>query len=1041
MQLQQISMIVNSPLWQLVSLRQLAVSLFVWISCAVTILLVSGCGKKDSPTSERSIVTTDTAPTSVEDDDDSRTIERLLDAAGEAIQRQDWATAREKLRQVLLIDPTHSAALVGTANVEARMGNFVAALEVLESVDPQDPEFGIASLMQAAKWLADSGSIQKAKQKYSLAISLAPNDETLSRQYAHFLNQVGWRYEANQVLSELVEAGKATELELRAMLDLSNSYAAAAATGWDKPVRREGPLSKALGLISSRQPREAKKVLDNLIASRIMVGDAAVDAAFAAVHADLQQFKDVDDIIRGADRSIERYPLYWRAIGDRFVFQNLPEPAAGAYLKSLTLDATNQVSHERMMAVLLQLGNVELARAVDDRRALLLTIQQSAAFVGAGQPYDLPAGLDLLQALEEAGEPLQAAAWLEHLLRRHEPANESDLQSHLSRIQGWRDMPSSVSSLTRRSGIPESMFPIPNVELLATAKPFGSSILRSNVDRTVAKFVDVAPLRGLNHQYKNASPEKRRQFQIHQALGAGVAALDYDRNGLVDFYCGQGGCNPPQETSELSNQLFRNLLSGFQPVSSEARVMEYSYTAGVTSGDVNQDGWPDLVVGNLGTNRMLINQGDGTFRDVTSIIGWDVPSNQHYTMGLGIADISGDHLPDVVEINYVNDPKIFDPLKLTPEGHVLLLPGPLHYAADTDQVWIQSASQSWDRQTLGSIESSEQPLDDSAISATTRLGDAANPGLGLIVSNLDSEPGLEMFVANDARPNQLWKKKGAQDHFEDIAVLKGCAFSSRGEPCACMGVAMADFDGNQTPDLMITNWIDEWINMYLLNDEGTYRDLAPRYGLDRVSEGLLGFGCQPIDFDNNRFVDVMILNGHIEDLSHKGTPFEMPAQLLVNRGDRFEVAEHADDQFWSRQHVGRCLITADYNRDGKMDALAADLLEPVALLENQTETNHHWLQLVLVGTTSERDAIGARVTIRCGVWTQVIVTATGDGYQGRNESGVACGLGDCKDDCDVEIIWPSGKVQTCNSLKPDARYLVIENELHAFIDSQQNAGN
>lgn len=985
----------------------------------------------------------------------------------------DWLAADNYLRRALMIEPDEARIVFLAAQVTAIRGDKVAAIDLMLSIDEADPEFGFAATTESARWLSGVGRVNEAKKKYERALAFPPNNhelrsEELRHEYVGFLNSVGWRFQARDAMLPLLEAGDATEIELRALLDLSNSYAATQLTHDGNPVKREGPLSWALGSLSERKPRTAIQTLTRFLDANVIAPDAATDAVLAAAYADLQQFDEVDRILEKRSEELERNPLFWRAVGDKLRFQGDTESSVAAYRRSLELDSSNQISHERMMACLMQLGHVDQARAVEDRNQQLALMGQAVQAIGQDQPDDLRAGMDLVADLIKVGYALQAANWMVHLTNRHGqeavasliPA--TDLMAEINRL---RSIPAEQSLGLQLCGLESEPWVTTASESLdlatkqlANPKPKTKTTPGLDPPSFDPSFVNVATARGLQHRYRNAAEPRRRNFQIYESLGAGVAAIDYDRNGEVDFYFGQAGCVPPHGKSERSNTLFRNTDQRFNDVSTPADATDFNYSLGITAGDLNQDGWPDLVIGNLGLNRILINQGDGTFRDRSIAAGWQDPNEIHCTSGLGVADVNGDGIADIVEINYVNDPEMYKPSKLGPDGHPLELPGPLIYTAESDRIWIQSDDGELASLDLASTQDAELPTEvvnqsqSSASRANTQrfaaLGDAANPSLGLIVSDIDNRPGIEIFVANDARPNQLWVRdssinsRRSQDSlntlaFQDAAVARGLAFSSRGEANACMGVAWADLDGNGMPDLTITNWIDEWMNLYLINDDGYCRDAAPRFGLDRLSEGLLGFGSQAIDFDNNSRIDLFVGNGHIEDLAGDTPAFAMPSQLLINRGGHFELAEPARvdsvaDDYWLADHLSRCAITADYNRDGKTDMVVVDLLDDAVLLENQTESTHHWLQLELVGVGSERDAIGARVNVTTARSTQTFVTATGDGYQGKNEPVVMVGLGADEEPVDVTIQWPNGEKTELRSVASDHRYLIVQGNAIAW---------
>lgn len=1034
-----------------------------WLTCvlvfAMSSLLVGlvGCGKRSNDSSGEFIKNESNNGLQVLDDQaseatiepsrptempanansDGESIADLLDQAEQAYFSDDLELSQKVLRQIILKHPHHGKALFLYARIVAESGDLESAVELVSGISEQDSDFGLASVGQAAQWLAELGKPDEARTRYRRALEMAPDVAFLRHQFVAFLKFVGWRYEARDVLLPLVATGEASEAELRDLLNV--------AVGDSKTNPADffatGPLNQALARLESRSPRDALEVLSSAIDRGVVTFDPAIASVLASCHAELQQFEELELLLANAGSGIQRFPHYWRAIGDQLTHQGETRKSVAAYLRAIQCDPTNEIAYERATAAMLTLGQKELAKTFDERRELLAINRYWARQIGSGQPDELAAATALGKNWESAGHPSLAAAWLDVVLKRHAEAPGIDeLRLQVKRLRGLSD--ESQQSL-RLCGLSLDDYPLkwksdstrpPAIESSIQAKQ--NSGVNADANFANANFVDVAQSRGLRHTYRNASQPRRKNFQIYQALGAGVASLDFDLDGYPDFYCGQAGVDLPDEIAAESNLLFRNLQGQFKQVTERSATTDYHFTNCVTAGDVNQDGWADLVIGNLGFNRLLINQGDGTFQEQSSQNGWREDGQFHYTMGLAVADLSGDAHPEIVEMNYVNDPTMYAPLARGEDGDLLKIAAPIHYTAESDQVWMNDSKGRFTAIVLG------DPQSDSEGIGAASFGNTARPGLGLIVTDLDDERGNEIFVANDGRPNQLWRvdrqrvelhaHQLTSNQINDVAVSRGFAVSARGESAACMGVAIADFDGNQTPDLMITNWFDEWINLYLTRSDGTCRDVAPQFGLDRLSEGRLGFGCQAIDYDNDALVDVFIANGHIDNEKGADQALGMPAQILANRGDRFELAKQTDPAFWEMDHLGRCAITSDYNRDGRLDLVVVDLVDGTALLENRTPSQNHWLQFQLIGVQSERDAIGAKVSIVSESGTQMSIVSSGDGYQGKNESVVSFGLGENggskQRTITLSVHWPSGNssVHTINEI--DTRYLVVEGQ-------------
>jgi hypothetical protein len=497
-------------------------------------------------------------------------------------------------------------------------------------------------------------------------------------------------------------------------------------------------------------------------------------------------------------------------------------------------------------------------------------------------------------------------------------------------------------------------------------------------------------------------------------MGGGVACIDYDLDGRVDFYVGQAAGDPPGK-GEQPNLLSRNVGDRFQEITDLAHCDDRGFAGGATSGDWNQDGFPDLVVANLRQNTLFINQGDGTFRVQSGDSAWDEPI---YTASVAIGDVSGDHLPDIVEVNYLHDPHIFDPIEHDPDGAPISYPAPLQFQPAIDRVFLSRGDGTLSGQVLGDP---DQPL--------------AATGLGILVTNIDGKPGNEILIANDNMPNHLWEQRKADDDvtWQNMAAIRGVAYGAGGKPQGCMGIAAADFDENGRIDFHVTNFADQLSAQYMQDDAGFFQDLIGAFGLADQSFEMVGFGTQAIDYDNNSVIDLIIGNGHIEDLRAYGRMFEMPTQMFVGKSSRFEpIQVTGDKDYWNAGHLTRALAYCDWNQDGRIDIVTTDLSQPLALLENRTDTDYHWIQLQLVGCHSERDAIGATIKVTHGSRTITKVVQVGDGYMCKNESLVCFGLGDDRTADRVEIQWPDGHRQVLRDIAADRRWLIVEDEEEAF---------
>lgn len=445
-----------------------------------------------------------------------------------------------------------------------------------------------------------------------------------------------------------------------------------------------------------------------------------------------------------------------------------------------------------------------------------------------------------------------------------------------------------------------------------------------------------------------------------------------------------------------------------------AGVGDHGFGQGVCAGDVNQDGLPDLLVANIGDNVAFINQGDGTFRQADLFAVED----PNWTSSLALADLSGDHLPDIFGVNYIDDATA-----MTKHCESVEACMPQQFNAAIDSVLLGLPS--------GEFESGQ------SIATTEQF---AEYGFGIVIANFDHQFGNDLFVTNDGDLNHFWSSiknlETASSPFRLIesAGLRGCSIGRGGNSQACMGVASGDFNRDGHLDLHVTNFLAEPVNLFLHNGSEAFIDEAVRYSLADPSYGVLGFGTQSSDFDNDGWPDLAVLNGHIFDDPKPDVALQMVPQLFAGSSRGFvSVGGDQAGAYWKTPQIGRTLAMMDWDRDGQMDLVANHIDRQPAVLQNQSQRvdvnqgpRNHWLQLELVGSISERDAIGAEVRVTSGDQTWTGWQIGGDGYMCTNEAVVHFGLGSIGQKVLVEIDWPSGSQSRYENVALDARYLAVE---------------
>jgi hypothetical protein len=314
---------------------------------------------------------------------------------------------------------------------------------------------------------------------------------------------------------------------------------------------------------------------------------------------------------------------------------------------------------------------------------------------------------------------------------------------------------------------------------------------------------------------------------------------------------------------------------------------------------------------------------------------------------------------------------------------------------------------------------------DVSADAGITAADADGRGLGVVAAQLDEDMRVDFYVANDMSANYLFHNLGG-GKFENVALSAGAAGNAEGGYQAGMGIACGDLDGDGRVDLAVTNFYGEGTTYYHNLGDGIFADQSRRSGLWAASRYRLGFGIVFLDADNDGRLDVLTANGHVNNI-RKLYPYAMPAQLLWNTGEGrlLDLSSEAGEAF-RPPHVGRGLAVGDLDNDGRLDAVLLAQNEPVALLANRTERVGHWLVLQLEGVRSNRDGVGAVVTIRAGGRVQVLQRFGGGSYQSASDPRLHAGLGAAARVEEVEVRWPSGQVDRWKDLPADRGYRLRE---------------
>ena len=977
-------------------------------SCLLLILAFGavGCEPNEKPAQET--VPSESPPRTLTE------AERVRQAANQ-LSVGDTSAALKTIETVLAASPDNTDALAVAIEIYSSQKQFREAAEIAERVATLQPDQASSILTKAFDWRLRAGDYDLAEQNLSKALKLQPESSSLHRAMAQLLNAQGRRFEAGKHLRMLIVLGAISPEEMLGLIDISGPFSLVSfAELVDQSKISLFTLGQArYEFFQQRNVDEALDLVDQIAAK--YPDSPAVSALHGRILAEKPDRDGLEAWAKRLPAGIEDHPEYWHAIAGWLTLQQRDEEAVRAYAESIRRDPTNRQALRQMIPALERLGKDEIATKLRKQLAVLDDIFRNA------KNADANAAKKISGQLEQLTRPWVSTAWLEYAAYR-----DNSLQSRIEEftnrrnvITSWENQstPEAIAATRLKLTLTFSpdLFPLPKLDEVVSRPTRDPAIANSE---TVLNLVNVAVKRGIKTKLKTGIPTNRNEpYYLHHVNGGGLAAFDYNLDGRVDIYITHSDGTPMGEPNSEPNQLYRqNPDEQFEEIAAISGSDDRGFGQGICAGDVNQDGFDDLLIANIGKNVVLINQGDGTFREASQLLQ---ENPAEWTSSIAIGDLNGDHLPEIYSANYVDDPKVFQSTCYGGQldgGKMDCIPHS-HDSAN-DRIYLANPNGTYTTWALPGI------------------NNKPNYSFAIIIANIDEKHGNDVFVTNDGDLNHFWASApaGQASRFSlaESAGLLGCSIGKNGLSQSCMGLGTGDFDRNGRMDFHITNFYNELSNLFMQNKSGFFSDDAIQFGLQPITEKILGFGTHAVDFDNDGWQDLAALNGHVHDDSPSGIPYQMKSQLMrgTERGFAIQNDQELDD-YWSTEQLGRTLAVLDFNRDGKMDLIANHLDTPVALLENQSPSGS-WIQLRLVGVTSERDAIGAKVVCIVGDQSWTNWQLGGDGYMCTNESVVHFGLGNVTQIDRIEIHWPSGETQQFDKVKVNQSYLVAENAKELF---------
>jgi hypothetical protein len=539
----------------------------------------------------------------------------------------------------------------------------------------------------------------------------------------------------------------------------------------------------------------------------------------------------------------------------------------------------------------------------------------------------------------------------------------------------------------------------------------GSSGPEPEGDRIV--FTEVAENSGIDFVHVNGFSG---EYYYVETFGSGAAFVDVDGDGWQDVYLANGtllaaSADSARNAAPPINRLYRNERAAFTDVTEGSGTGDAGYSVGCAIGDYDNDGDQDIYVTNFETNSLLQNDGTGHFQDVTTDAG---VGDRRWSTSAGFFDYDNDGDLDLMAVNYVDFH--FHNNVVCKKGKNRSYCEPESYEPLGDVLYRN------DGQSSASTSSEASTFTDVTEAAGMSL---LGRGLGLAFSDFDQDGDTDVYVANDGTMNFLYENR--QGSFVEVGLHAGARYNADGMAEAGMGVDFGDVDNDGSLDLYVTNFSGETNTLYVNNTRGEFHDATSRIGLAHPSYMALGFGAKFMDYDNDRFLDLFVVNGHVMDIIAEVNPEQTYAQsnqMMRNVSGQFEEVSATLGAGLEVVEVSRGAAVADYDNDGDLDILVTNIAARPTLLRNDGGNAQHWLMVELVGAR-HRDALGSRVLCTTSDGTsQVRERQSASSYLSSHDHRLHFGLGDALA-ADLDITWPDGTLQHVSAV-PANQLLRIE---------------
>lgn len=872
-------------------------------------------------------------------------------------------------------------------------------------------------VFRASLQLEQLRNLAAAAQLFQEALVHRPDDVQILTELARLYAVCGRRRDSLPHILKLVQLGQASDLLLVAARP-SGAINDQALLQEAYPQHHTDPLVlTGLAMLAARSDQLQTAVEHCRQAVQADPFDAAAYVMLGEYLLQAKAFDDLDDWQRNLNDAHDDYPESWRVRGYLAEHSGDRQKAFEFFLEAVRRGPDLKDVHHRLAQLLYAGGHTDDGNRFSKRLQKLQELEAAQDRVLAISGATESRLLALIEQFENVGRMWEAYGWCQMAVQTY-PGNRPltirlrDLQQRTAELN-LRLVP---SDRTVASDFAGKEFDLGRA-VVGPLSDLPENALASagdGADGAAVQLTNEAAAVGFDFSYHNgvAGSTEHRMFEL---TGGGIAAADFDGDGYPDLFCTQGGLWSDRGTSRMpSDQLFRNRRgAGFDNESLRAGITDTEFGQGVAAGDINGDGFVDLVVANFGSLDLWLNNGDGTFSIDHRWTKQTGDLNRWWTSVM-IANLDDQPGADVYAVGYLGGSDIAERTCPAADGTVQQCPPTIFDGVANVLLTNDSDGSFTDRSTL-------------------LTGDDDGRSLGVLAWSPNNDGKLAVFVANDTTPNHLFRSVGEQGA-RDEAFASGVATNQSGKSEGCMGIAIADLNYDGRLDLLVTNFLNESNTLYQPLSEHFFQDATDAWGLAELSLPVLGFGAQFVDINLDGFPELFVANGHVDDLRKSGRPYQMPAQLLQSTSRVFtELSGRLSDDYFHTDHLGRAVARLDWNRDGLSDLAVGHLQEPYALLTGQSDRPGNFLQLRLVGGNKHRESIGATVSGEIDGRLQLQQVTAGDGYQCSNERLLTFGCGDLPVVEELTVVWPDGSSQKIGPLPTDQRYAIVQGRIQAVL--------